>query len=226
MAELSIPNSFRTGQVVSGPLFNQNYDAVKSFINDRNQGNESWDRATISRSGGVPLTADNSSGTQSIYQGKDGGSVVYEVFDGGFITASGQTYCRAYKTSNQAVAAGEDAPITFDTVSQAGSGFSTSTSRFTAPAVGKYLIDINVVGSSALLGSDITFFIRKNGSAGDLQSFFNYSSTACVFKYMDILNLSSGDYLTANVLGGILPQGAITINSGSSLTHFSVMRLS
>lgn len=62
MADLSISNTFTPGTTIASSKVNQNFDDVKNYINDRNDGLESWDKVSIA--GGLHLggTADPGAG--------------------------------------------------------------------------------------------------------------------------------------------------------------------
>ena len=234
MADLQVTNTFVDGDTVSATNFNTNYSDIVTYVNNRNSGSSTWDSFYSTHATTVPLVANNSTGTQSIMQLKDNGTVIYEVFDGGVITQSGQIYGRATKTSDQVFTGLTDQKVTFAAVSQVGSAFSVSTSRFTCTANGKYLINVVMVhehGGLIVDPASAPFYITKNGSLTFSQvNVFPGSSGAAIissFIYTDIVSLVVGDYFEVYSSDTYpVVSGAATIKSASTKTYFDFVKLS
>lgn len=234
MSELQVSNSFTDGDVVSATNFNTNYSDIVTYVNNRNSAASTWDSFYVTHATTVPLIANNSTGTQSILQLKDNGTTVYEVFDGGVITQSGQIYGRATKTSDQTITGLSDQKVTFESASQVGSTFSTSTSRFTCATNGKYLLTVVVVHEHPGLIINPTsppFYITKNGSQTYSQvNVYPGSIGATIissFIYVDIVSLVAGDYFevySSDTYSYI--SGTVKVASSSAKTYFDFVKLS
>lgn len=204
MADLQVTNVFNTGDTVSATNFNTNYSDIVTYINNRNSGSSTWDAFYCTSATNVPLTANNSTGTQSIVQMKDNGTTVFEVFDGGIITMSSQTYGKITKTGDQSLSS-DGTLITFTSEDQVGTSFSSS--RFTCPSSGKYLVSVNACVSETTtagvpLFTSSGFYVSKNGSQVYSQTCDNYQDgvpnfVVVNFNYTDILSLLAGDYIEA-----------------------------
>lgn len=232
MADLNTTNIFVDGEVVDATRFNTNYSDIVTYINERNAGTTTWDMVSSASASNVPLIANNSTGTQNIFQAKDNGITVFQILDGGIVSAPSQDYFIATKSAPQTFSA-NDTKVTFDTVSQSASSFSTSTSRFTCATVGKYSIKVRVsvnangaIGPVALAG----MYISKNGTSfySQISTFASVGGTdnGRGFTYSDILNLSANDYLEVYV-NAIYPTATvISVGATSVKTVFSGFKLS
>lgn len=61
MANLAVPNTLVSGTTITAAQHNQNYDAIESYINDRNAGDELWDNM-----GAVDVQASTLTATTSV----------------------------------------------------------------------------------------------------------------------------------------------------------------
>jgi hypothetical protein len=86
MSSLSVTNTFVDGQVITASGHNQNNSDIVNYINNRNSGSSTWDAVSVSTNSGVPLTANNSTGTSDIVRLQDNGTTVFSVADGGVAT--------------------------------------------------------------------------------------------------------------------------------------------
>lgn len=241
MSDLSVTNTFITNATVSASELNTNYSDISTFVNNLNSATSTWDAMYSTSSTNVPLTANNSSGTQSIVQAKDNGTTVFEVFDGGIFSATNQVFGNATKSSSQSFTDTDNVKVTFPSVSQTGSEFSVSDSRFTCDVPGKYIftIKINVQVVSATIpdsipvaANSIGMYVAKNGTAVTsvypMSSYPSGTKTLFVnYKFCDVLSLAQADYIEIFVNGSIYSgEFVTTVNSSSERTYFNFMKLS
>lgn len=94
MATLAITWTFANNTTADGTQVNTNFSDVVTYINDRNSGSAVWEYVKATTSAGVPLTINNSTGSNSIAIFQDNGSAVFTVADGGdvYLKATGKLY--------------------------------------------------------------------------------------------------------------------------------------
>lgn len=231
MADLSVTNTFNAGDTVTAAKFNTNYTTdIAAYINARNDGSTSWDGFRVTRSGGVPLTVNNSTGTSSIAQFKDNGTTVFEVFDGGIIKTAKQSAIRLQKSTNVDISSGSITLISpfldpslsslfFDLQSEA----DFSSGRITVLKSGKYFISptfqLIVIGDTS-----ITFdlFIYKNGASISQMTKRPDAVSGVINSYQliaDIINLNSGDYIEFYARIASFSGSQATVSSGTFVMH-------
>jgi len=108
---------------------------------------------------------------------------------------------RAYQSSTQAVSAGADTLVNFQTEDfDTGSAYDTSTMRFTPQTAGKYYLHMNVEVTSANDGAFVVGYIVKNGtlSAG---SYSRQGSTGSNTAQVSTILSANGssDYFEAKI---------------------------
>lgn len=93
MASVAVTNTFVANTDAKASEVNTNFSDLVTYVNNRNSGSSTWDAVSSSHATNVPITANNSSGTQNIANFQDNGSNVLSVADGGAttLTASGAT---------------------------------------------------------------------------------------------------------------------------------------
>ena len=133
------------------------------YINNAGAGSLFLGRAS-SAGGGAPVAMNNAesfmihSGTQNLVLG--GNSLRALIIDSsGYVTTPYQVSFNVYSNSNLS---GAQTPVVFNTVRHnKGSGYSTTTGRFTAPVTGTYFLSVtnNMIQAAGADG-----LIRKNGS--------------------------------------------------------------
>lgn len=232
MADLSVTHSFSDGDIVDATKFNTNYSDIVTYVNNRNAGSSTWDVFKVTRSGGVPLVVNNSSGTQSIVQIKDNGSTVFEVHDGGVVSASSQSFGRARRTSSQGTTTtGSDVLVLFPTNTSTQSEFD-SNGKFTATLPGKYYVGVHLnINQSAVPGDDVfELKLFKNGSVIAsskcyLEGSINFTITQA-FLIQDIISLASNDYLEVYINISSLGSGGLSALPIITGSFFEVMKLS
>lgn len=230
MSDLSVTKTFISGEAVEAADFNTNYSDIVTYINNRNSGTATWDAMYGTSSTNVPLTANNSTGTQSIVQLKDNGTTVFEVFDGGFVTAPLQAFGRSTKSAAQALTTNTTL-ITFDTTSQNGS-YVDASGKFTCPATGIYLIACSLsfdtkAGGPAVLTPYAAIY--KNGA-----EWARHSGTSTVgsqspgissLAINDILSLTMNDTIEIYLVATDGLSGSPQVYAGAN-TWFLVHKLS
>lgn len=202
MSDLQVTNSFVDGDTVLAANFNTNYSDIVTYVNNRNSGASTWDAMYSTHGTNIPLIANNSTGTDSIIQAKDNGTTVLDVMDGGYVSFSSQTFGEVTKSSNQSFSSNPSL-VTFDTITQNGSEFSTSDSRLTCAVGGLYFISVRLLVSAptTFTDTDIGMHVNKNST----RIFFHRNTEALttlsvfptyiVYRYCDVINLAQGDYI-------------------------------
>ncbi len=222
MSSLTVTNTFSTG-VIQAAQFNTNYSDIVTYINNRNSGSATWDGMYILHATNVPLTANNSTGTQDIAQFKDNGTLVGEIFNGGIISFQSQDFLFATELDQIHSWSGEilfpgnattkigPASSGNTSTTQTQSSFSVSTFKFTCASPGKYL----VIASLRLYGTSnpiVTMKIYVNGSS--VSSRTGKSGTTAVGgktnSVIDVLNLLANDYIEFYVTNGSANQSSIS----------------
>lgn len=209
MSDLSVPNLFSIGDVISSSKFNANYSAIVNYINDRNSASSSWDLFRVTNNSGVPLTVNNGAGTNSIAQFKDNSTTVCEVKDGGFVDFTGRPVCRASVTL-ASITLNVATKVNFTSKTFDFNSAMDSNGKFTAPASGMYLIKSGFSNGFSSFGSSHfeTIYIYKNGSAISSSVAFMEASLPIPndtpnLNIMDLLQLNSGDTIEIYLLFAI-----------------------
>lgn len=217
MSNLSVSNTFVTTEIVDASLFNTNYSDIVAYINNRNSGSATWDMVSVSHATNVPITANNSTGTQDIANFTDNGVLVGEIFNGGIISWPYQDFAQQYTglvNSNGQIAngaggetsggGGRDGTLK----SQTHSSLDVVTGKFTAQKSGKYLVVARTICTSlfSMTGGTVTLSIYKNGVqyAKAQTVTFLFLAHFCV---SDIISAVAGDYFEIY----------ITNNTGTSI---------
>lgn len=86
MSTLAVTNTFSTGTIADASQVNANFSDIVNYVNNRNSGSSTWDAISSSSATNVPLTCDNSSGSQNIAVFKNNGSNVLVIATGGVST--------------------------------------------------------------------------------------------------------------------------------------------
>lgn len=205
MSDLQVTNAFTDGDTVSATNFNTNYSDIVTYVNNRNSAAATWDAMTATSTSNVLLTANNSTGTQSIFQAKDNGTTVFEIFDGGYVTAVSQSFVRM-GTSSTGPSTGVLFKVRFGSVTQTQSEGDISTERITFLKSGKYFITasltLDTTGFPGSAGTLLKMFVYKNAASIIETAFDNATSPVTYPKLTatDILNISAGDYLELYLL--------------------------
>lgn len=100
---LNVPNKYKNKQLGTAAIFNDNYDYIVDYINDRNQGLSSWESVTVENGTNVPVIVDNLTGTSSIFEFRDNGNTVSQLYDGGIYSAPYQSYFIGKKNGDQSL---------------------------------------------------------------------------------------------------------------------------
>lgn len=227
MSNLSVTNTFLDNTTCVASEHNTNFSDIQTYVNNRNSAAADWERAAIVSSLRVPLSIDNLGGTQSLFQGKDNGTIVYEIFKTGIISITNQSGFRAYKNSGvQAIAVSTTEKITFDAETyDVQSEYDTATSRFTCTKAGKYLILSNIL-SSVSKSPGIRTHLYVNGVLYSTAGFDRQNSIALYtlgMCFLDIVNLAVGDYIEIYVTTDSFY--ACEIAAGSNKTYFSAYKI-
>lgn len=227
MAILSVTNTFTDNTVCFAVDHNANFSDIQNYINNRNSASLDWEMASIVSGAMVPLSVDNLGGTQSLFQGKDNGSVVYEIFKTGIISIPNQSGFRAYKNSGvQTIAVSTTNKITFDAETyDIQSEYDTATSKFTCSKSGKYLVTASIL-SSVNKSPGIRIHLYVNGSLYSTSGFFRQNTSPLYYLgmcFFDIVNLVAGDYIEIYVTSDSVFSCEIT--TGASKTFFAVHKI-
>lgn len=228
MSDLAVSNVFNAGDIIDAVKFNTNYTTnVAGYINNRNSGSSKWDNFYVLTATTVPLIANNSTGTQDIVNFKDNGTTVFQILDGGYIS-SNQVFFRAAKiTSDQVIDGATPTLITFDSVVQNGSYYSTSTSRFTAPTNGKYFITSIVWCNASTLIATTEIFIYKNGSRISVGEKYIQPTVVTDQSVManDLISLNKDDYIEIYGIFNAVAQGLAAFDASGTKTFFSAIKV-
>lgn len=217
MSSLVFSTTYADGNALTAAQLNGTQSDVANYINNRNSGSSSWDAVSASSATNVPLTINNSSGTQDIARFQDNGTNVFLIEDGGYITAAQNSAFRAYGTG-QVIGTGIGTKLQFGTeVFDTRSEYDATTNyRFTATKSGKYLLNLNVAINPASPNNAWTIYFKKNGGAyaiansSAVSSFLVTGQTLESLSFTDLISLSAGDYIEAFV--DQITSGNITTN--------------
>lgn len=221
MADLQVTNTFVDGDVVSATNFNTNYSDIVTYVNNRNSAAATWDAIYSTHGTNVPLTVNNSTGTQDIVQMKDNGTNVLQIPDGGIVNMPLQDFAHARKSGIDVYLGSGATKITTWSVQSQTQSNMDSTGKFTADSSGKYLISV-LVDRVTLSGTElVTLYIYVNGSAVAKSIGTSSATVSESWSISDIRNLSANDYVE---IYGSAPSG-FAVGDGTG-TIFSVMKLS
>lgn len=223
MSELQISSIFIDGETVDAPRFNTNNSDIVTYVNNRNSGASTWDSMYCTHATNIPIIANNSTGTQDIFQAKDNGINVFTINDGGYINAPYQDYAYTSKLGvGQIYGAGPAKINDWDLQSQTQSGMDSS-GKFTAAVAGKYLV-MATIGWSALSGSNelSTFYIYVNGVSVAKSVGIGINSVTRNWTVLNIVSLTAGDYVE---IYGASASGFV-VDEVAGSTRFYVLKMS
>ena len=222
MSDLQVTNVFSDGDTVSATNFNTNYSDIVTYINDRNSAAVTWDAMNATSTSNIPLTANNSTGTQDVVQMTDNGTNVFTVNDGGYINFQLQDFAYTRKSGGVEIyGTGPSKIINWSAQSQTQSNMD-STGKFTADASGKYFLSANIDWLPSSGAQQMVLYIYVNGVSVSKRTGTHPALVTSTWQISDIVNLSVNDYVEVY---GSVAAGNVTVVDQKG-TNFYVMKLS
>ena len=131
----------------------------------------------------------------------------------GYLTIPNQPSCSVSRSSGQGSGSIEWNYVNYNT----GNHFSTTTTRFTAPVAGKYLVNLFGMSNSSNTTMDIE--VRINGNGNNILVPYENANGATLHQVSgsNIFSLSANDYLTVHVNTGSWYGGTAGRHNGFSV---------
>lgn len=231
MANLSFTKTFSDGSILPASDLNTLQSDVSTYINARNGGATAWDGLSSTHSTNIPLTINNSSGTQDICRMQDNGTNVFQLTDGGYLTLGSQPAISVYRaTSNQTVAAASSDKVQFNTeLFDVKNEYDSATNfRYTATKAGKYLVSASLscfFATHPTLGGYIALWARVNGGNYMMSGQRIEETTVTAYDYFPsitcILDLAASDYVEIYCSNQNGEARSLTIRAGSAAVNWS-----
>jgi len=219
MTNLAVTNTFVSGAIITASGHNTNYSDIVNYINNRNTAVASWDGVSVASSTIVPLTVDNGTGTQNIFEVLDNGAGVLVVKDGGYVDMAGQPRVRAYRSSNQSISAGTG-QVTFNAETYDLKG-EFAAGVYTAGHTGLYLFTATVAVSIGATDV-IQLTLIKNGVTAVAATFVpavsGVTPSVCV---ADIQSMTAADTMEVS----LTCTNNMTVTGTEFQTFFTVYKL-
>lgn len=219
MTALAVTNTLSNGATILASEHNTNYSDIVTYINSRNSASATWDAVSVASSSVVPLTLNNSTGTQDIARFQDNGTNVFQVVDGGIINMASQSAARAYRnTSTQSLSGATKIQFNDESYDVKSEFDSATNYRFTATATGKYLVASTINITSPASAPVISIYVNGgavvSSTAAGTTSGVSHSVTA-------VQALSATDYIEIFVNAG----ASGTVVNGVDTTYVAIHKV-
>lgn len=195
MAAITRSHTFTDGTTAYGSEVESEIGTIVTAFNNHNSGSSTWDVLSALSASSVPLTADNSSGTQNIMNLKDNGTIIFSVIDGGLLRAGLGTFGNPVYSCLTAATSGMYFPST-TTVGISANG----TPILTATAAAATLPTTTLICSGTAIESSGSIFFKSD-------------------SYAQILSLDQTEYIQIRNAGiSFVTNNGVTINGQLSIT--------